>query len=85
MSADGTYLGVRFSHVKEVFVKATMTCDKLDCCSVVLSVVDESQVEVLDRLGRVAILRIILVCFGPFLIQCSLSSCITLLLMYLLM
>ena len=31
-------------------VKATVTCNKLDCCSVVLSVVDESDVEVLDLL-----------------------------------
>ena len=47
---DRIFLSVRFPHVKEVFVKATVTCNRLDCCSVVLSVVDWSDVEVLDRL-----------------------------------
>ena len=41
MSTERICLGVRFLHVEEVFVKATVACDKLDCCSVVLSVVDE--------------------------------------------
>ena len=55
VSAEWAFLGVRFPYVIEVFVKATVTCSKLDCCSLIFSVVDE--------------------------MQCSLLSCITLLLM----
>ena len=54
-----------------MFVNATEICNKLDCCSVVLSVVDEGRVEVLDRLDRVATkdhLSVFWNIFGPVLV-----------------
>ena len=52
VSAERTFLGVRFPYV---FVKATVACNKLNCCSVVPSVVDEGGVKVIGRLDGVAV------------------------------